>query len=112
MKTKGRISPTLNTHGLVRTGAVRISRRKQSLILAMINAGFLDQQIHAFFSQPGGDFNHNKVAALRTKLKRHDPSLPPAVSEAELQVFLDGWSHHRGLSSVPPARTLALRPTS
>lgn len=63
----------------------------------MINAGFLDQQIHAFFSQPGGDFNHNKVATLRTKLKRHDPSLPPAVSEAELQVFLDGWSHHRGL---------------
>ena len=97
MMTKGRISPTLNVQGLTRTGPVRISSRKQSLILAMIEAGFRDQQIHAFFSQPGGDFNHNRVAALRKRRAQRDPSLPSAVSETELQAFIDGWISHRGL---------------
>lgn len=61
-------------------------------MLAMIAAGFADQQILAFFSQPGRDFNHNKVAGLRSMLAKHDPRLPAAVTEPELQHFLDRWA--------------------
>ena len=47
----------LRLNGLVRTGPVNICRRDVRLILAMIDAGLKDQQIHAFFSQPGHDLN-------------------------------------------------------
>lgn len=55
----------------------------------MIDAGLADQKIHAFFSQPGRDFNHNKISALRSANRS---SLPTPATRAELQAFLDGWS--------------------
>jgi hypothetical protein len=54
----------------------------------MIDAGLADQKIHAFFSQPGRDFNHNKISALRSANRS---SLPPPATRAELQAFLDDW---------------------
>ncbi|TDU00605.1 hypothetical protein DFO45_0103 [Azorhizobium sp. AG788] len=79
----------LRFNGLVRTGQVFICRRDLRLILAMIDAGLKDQQIHAFFSQPGRDFNHNRISALRSA----DRSLlPPPATHAQLQAFLDCWS--------------------
>lgn len=82
------LSSSLRFNGLVRTGPVAICRRDVRLILAMIDAGLEDQKIHAFFSQPGRDFNHNKISALRSANRS---SLPPPATRAELQAFLDGW---------------------
>lgn len=79
---------SLRLHGLVRTGPVAICRRDVRLILAMIDAGLKDQQIHAFFSQPGRDFNHNKISSLRLADRS---SLPPPVNTRQLQAFLDCW---------------------
>lgn len=84
----------LRLNGLVRTSRVFICRRDLRLILAMIDAGLKDQQIHAFFSQPGRDFNHNRISALRSADRS---SLPPPATRAQLQAFLDGWS------TYPPA---------
>ncbi|WP_294325312.1 hypothetical protein [uncultured Sphingomonas sp.] len=78
----------LRLNGLVRTGPVFICRRDVRLILAMIDAGLEDQKIHAFFSQPGRDFNHNRIAALRSANRSF---LPPPATRAQLQAFLDGW---------------------
>lgn len=78
----------LRFNGLVRTGSVDICRRDVRLILAMIDAGLADQKIHAFFSQPGRDFNHNKISALRSANRS---ILPPPATRAQLQAFLDGW---------------------
>lgn len=78
----------LRLNGLVRTGPVNICRRDVRLILAMIDAGLADQKIHAFFSQPGRDFNHNKISALRSANRS---ILPPPATRAQLQAFLDGW---------------------
>jgi hypothetical protein len=78
----------LRLNGLVRTGPVAICHRDVRLILAMIDAGLKDQQIHAFFSQPGRDFNHNKISALRSANRS---SLPTPATNGELQAFLDGW---------------------
>ena len=88
-----KLSSTLRFNGLVRTGRVYIPGRHQELILAMIDAGMLDQQIHAFFSQPGRDFNHNQIGALRRRKANADPTLPPPATESELQDFLDGWTN-------------------
>ncbi|MGL6211009.1 MAG: hypothetical protein ACRC14_14395 [Paracoccaceae bacterium] len=79
----------LRLNGLVRTGPVNICRRDVRLILAMIDAGLKDQQIHAFFSQPGHDFNPREILELRSANRS---SLPPPTTRAELQAFLDGWS--------------------
>ena len=79
---------SLRLNGLVRTGPVNICPRDVRLILAMIDAGLADQKIHAFFSQPGRDFNHNKISALRSANRS---SLPPPATRAELQAFLDDW---------------------
>lgn len=84
---------SLRLNGLVRTGSVSICSRDIRLILAMIDAGLNNQQIHAFFSQPGRDFNHNKISALRSADRS---SLPPPATHTELQAFLDGWC------SLPP----------
>lgn len=78
----------LRFNGLVRTGPVFISRSDIQLILAMIDAGLEDQKIHAFFSQPGHDFNHNKISALRSADRS---SLPPPATRVQLQAFLDDW---------------------
>lgn len=78
----------LRLNGLVRTGPVFICHRDVRLILAMIDAGLKDQQIHAFFSQPGRDFNHREISALRTADRSF---LPPPATRAQLQAFLDGW---------------------
>lgn len=79
---------SLRLNGLVRTGPVDICPHDVRLILAMIDAGLKDQQIHAFFSQPGRDFNHNKISALRSANRI---SVPPPATRAQLQAFLDGW---------------------
>lgn len=79
---------SLRLNGLVRTGPVYICPRDVRLILEMIDAGFNNQQIHAFFSQPGRDFNQREIS----NLGRHDrSSLPPPATRAELQTFLDSW---------------------
>jgi hypothetical protein len=80
---------SLRFNGLVRTGPVVIRSCEVRLVLAMIDAGLKDQQIHAFFSQPGRDFNHNKISALRSADRS---SLPAPANRAQLQAFLDGWS--------------------
>ena len=87
-------SSPLRLHGLVRTGPVIMRRRDVRLILAMIDAGFQDQKIHAFFSQPGRDFNHNKISALRTTNRS---LIAPAATPAELQAFLDRWAAFPGI---------------
>lgn len=79
---------SLRLNGLLRTGPVDICPRDVRLILAMIDAGLKDQQIHAFFSQPGRDFNHNKISALRSANRS---SQPPPATRAQLQAFLDSW---------------------
>lgn len=81
-------SSKLRVNGLVRNGPVRISQRDRRLILAMIDAGLRDQQIHAFFSQPGRDFNHNCISALRGADRK---LLPPPATQLELQTFFDDW---------------------
>lgn len=80
---------SLRLNGLVRTGPVDICPRDVRLILAMIDAGLKDQQIHAFFSQPGRDFNPREILELRSTDRS---SLPMPATRAELQAFLDGWS--------------------
>ncbi|WBO22514.1 ComEC/Rec2 family competence protein [Sphingomonas abietis] len=60
----------------------------------MIDAGLKDQQIHAFFSQPGRDFNHNRISALRNGDRSQ---MPAPASAAELQDFLDHWAAPSGL---------------
>ncbi|WP_414897001.1 hypothetical protein [Rhodovulum sp. YEN HP10] len=80
---------SLRLNGLVRTGPVDICPRDVRLILAMIDAGLKDQQIHAFFSQPGRDFNPREILELRSTDRS---SLPTPATRAELQAFLDGWS--------------------
>ncbi|WBL34047.1 hypothetical protein O5O51_04920 [Sinirhodobacter sp. HNIBRBA609] len=79
---------SLRFNGLVRTGPVTICRRDVRLILAMIDAGLEDQKIHAFFSQPGRDFNHREISELRSANRS---SLPPPATRAQLQAFLDRW---------------------
>ena len=69
-------------------GPVNIRRRDVRLILAMIDAGLKDQKIHAFFSQPGRDFNHNRISALRSANRA---ALPAPATPTELQAFLDSW---------------------
>jgi hypothetical protein len=81
----------LRLNGLVRTGAVEICHRDKRFILAMIDVGFTDQQIHAFFSQPGRDFNHREISELR---RRDRSSLPTPATRVELQAFLDCWSSY------------------
>lgn len=78
-----------------------MSIRDCQLILAMIDAGLKDQQIHAFFSQPGCDFNHNKISALRRASRTN---LPPPASLAELQDFLDHWAAAQRFPSLWNAR--------
>ena len=73
----------LHLRGLVRRGPVRISQHDRRLILAMIDAGLQDQKIHAFFSQPGRDFNHNQISALRNGDRRY---LPAPASRAGSEV--------------------------
>lgn len=79
----------LRLNGLVRTGSVNICRRDVRLILAMIDAGLKDQQIHAFFSKLGRDFNPREISQLRLANRS---SLPPPATTAQLQALLDGWN--------------------
>ncbi|NDW05862.1 hypothetical protein [Jiella pacifica] len=84
-------------NGLVRQGPITIPERDKRIILAMIDAGLKDQQILAFFSQPGRDFNHNRISRLR-KAPRNS-GLQPA-STVELQSFLDRWAASSNLQNL------------
>lgn len=87
----------LRLNGLVRTGPVNICRRDVRLILAMIDAGLKDQQIHAFFSQPGRDFNPREILDLRSANRS---ILPPPATRAQLQAFLDCWCTYPPISHI------------